>query len=170
MPENQILITERLSLHLFTTADAPFILELLNTPGFLQFIGDRDVRSLDQARHYIESKFMASYQEHGYGPYLLRQKSDGQPVGLSSLVNRPAIGGVDIGYAILPAYEGRGFATEATLAVRDYALQELGINPVLGIVQPDHPASIRVLEKAGLHFVKEVMLEGETSALLLYST
>lgn len=155
-----ILETERLVLRRATVDDAPFMLELLNSPGFISGIGDRGVRSVDQAAAYIVERMIASYDEHGFGMWIATPRGEAAPVGLAGLVRREALPHVDIGYAFLERAWGRGYAVEAAAAVRDHARNTLGLSTLAAIVNPGNAASRRVLEKIGLRFVDERRLPG----------
>lgn len=166
----QILETERLSLRLLTTDDAPFILELLNDPAFLRFIGDKGVRTLEDARKYILQGPMQSYEKLGFGLYLVELKGVSIPIGMCGLIKRDALEDVDIGFAFLPDYRASGYGFESALAVRDYALNVLGLKRILAITNPDNAGSIRVLEKLGLKFDRLIRLNDESTEIRLYRT
>ena len=108
-----MLETERLQIVKFSEEDAPFVFELLNTPAWIQFIGDRGVRTLEEARQYIVNGPLKSYEQFGFGPYLVRLKESDRPIGLCGLFKRETLEDVDIGFALLPAYAGNGYAYEA---------------------------------------------------------
>jgi RimJ/RimL family protein N-acetyltransferase len=143
-----------------TTDDAAFILDLLNAPGFIQGIGDRGVRTLDQARDYIETRMIGSYREHGFGMWVVAAKGEGAPAGLCGLVRRDVLPHVDLGYAFLERWWGRGYAQEAAAAVLSHARAGLGLTTVAAIVNPDNAASRRVLEKIGFRFIDVRHLDG----------
>lgn len=151
--------SDRLTFHKFRDDDAPFILELLNDPAFLQHIGDKNVRTLEDARAYMRNGPQASYEKHGFGLYLVRLKNDKTPIGMCGLLQRDALPHADIGYAFLPQFRGKGYASEATAATMDYAKNTLNLNTVIAIVSPENAASIRVLEKLGLRFEKMICLD-----------
>lgn len=163
-----ILETRRLTLRLMVADDAPFILGLLNEPSFLRFIGDRGVRTLDDARAYIEKGPAASYARYGFGLWLAQLRDDGTPIGMCGLLKRDTLEDVDIGFALLPAYWGKGLAYEAAAAVMDYGRHVLGIPRIVAIVSPDNIASIRLLEKIGLVFDRRVDLNGDGRETSLY--
>lgn len=142
--------------------DAEFILELLNEPSFLQYIGDRGVRSLDDAREYIANGPMASYEEHGFGLYLTVLKEQGDPIGICGLLKRETLDDVDIGFAFLPRYWSKGYALESALAVMAYGRDELGLQRIVAITAPDNDASIRLLEKLDMRFEKMVRLTDDS--------
>jgi RimJ/RimL family protein N-acetyltransferase len=152
------LETGRLILSQFSLDDAAFILELLNDPSFLQFIGDRGVRTLEDARGYLLNGPMDSYARNGFGLYLTKLKDGDIPIGICGLVKRDGLEDVDIGYAFLPQFWSKGYATESASAVMDYGRNVLGLSRIVAITSPDNEGSIRVLEKLGLRFEKMVAL------------
>jgi len=115
-----VLESARLALRRLTPEDAPFILELLNDPLFLRFVGDKGVRTLDGARDYIVNGPMASYAQHGFGLFHVSLKPDGTPIGMCGLLKREVLEDVDVGFAYLPRFSGQGYATEAARATIDY--------------------------------------------------
>jgi [ribosomal protein S5]-alanine N-acetyltransferase len=160
------LETKRLYVKAATLADASFILELLNSPGWLEFIGDRNVHTLAEAETYLSTRLVGVNPTKGCGIYTIFLKENDTPIGMSSLVKRDYLEHVDIGYALLPEHEGKGYATEASEAVLDYAMDTLGYNTIVGICLKNHSASVRVLEKIGLSIEKEYMEGGEEMLLL----
>ena len=155
-----VLETERLSLREVVAADAPFMLELLNSPGFLENIGDRGVRDEEQARAYIEERVLASYRDHGFGMWLAAQKADDAPVGLAGLVRREGLDVPDVGYAFIQKAWGRGYAQEAAAAVLAHARGALGIPKLAAITSPENFASMAVLRKIGFTFHGVIDLPG----------
>ena len=156
----EVLRTERLVLRELTQDDAPFILELLTSRGFVEGIGDRGVRTLDAARGYIEDRIVASYREHGFGMWLATPVNEAAPVGLVGLVKRDELEDVDIGYALLERAWGRGYAQEAASAVLQHARERLGLARIVAIANPDNATSRKVLERIGLRFVEVVQFPG----------
>jgi RimJ/RimL family protein N-acetyltransferase len=164
-----VLETERLNLRRLDEGDAAFILELLNDPSFLQNIGDRGVRTVEDAVRYILEGPVDSYARHGFGFWLVELKDAQTPAGICGLVKRDALPGVDIGYAFLPRFWSRGYAYEAAAAVMSYAAGALGLRRVLAIVNPDNANSIRVLEKIGLKFDRLVRLSEDAPEIMLFA-
>ena len=164
----KILETERLILREAMAADAAFVLDLLNQPSFKKYIGDRGVRTLEQAREYIASRFIKSYRDNGFGLYLMELQASHVPIGLCGFVSRETLPAPDIGFALLPQYEKQGYAFEASSAMMRYGRGELGLERVLAITTVDNISSGRLLGKIGLRFDREILLNGET--LKLYST
>ena len=164
-----ILETDRLILCQLSPNDAPFILELLNDESYLRFIGDKQVRTLDDARNYIVNGPMASYQRFGFGLYLTKLKVDSSPVGICGLIKRESLDDVDVGYAFLAASRGKGYATEAGQAIVEYARTVVGLKRVVAIALPDNYASIKVLEKLGLRFEKTIVWPDDNEKCSLFS-
>ncbi|MGC3945036.1 MAG: GNAT family N-acetyltransferase [Chryseolinea sp.] len=162
-----ILQTSRLNLRKFVPADAAFILRLLNEPSFLRFIGDRKVRTIDDARRYIDNRFIASYQNNGYGLYMVENKED-KPIGMCGLVKRDPAEDPDVGFAFLPEAWQKGYGYEAASAVMDYARNDLQLKRVLGITVPDNVASIKTLEKLGLKFLRADVTKDTNEAIRIY--
>jgi RimJ/RimL family protein N-acetyltransferase len=155
----EILRTARLKLRLLDENDAPFILELVNEPGWLENIGDRGVRDLEGARRYISTGPVESYRRHGFGLWLVALES-GEPIGMCGLIKREGLEDADIGYAILQRHAGQGYAYEAASAVLSYARDVIGLEKVVAIVSPTNAASIAVLTKIGLTFQGMIRLPG----------
>ena len=147
----QIAETDRLVLRTATVDDAPFYLALLNDPGFMANIADRNVRTLDAARQALVDGPIAMQEALGHSIYIVETKDTGTPVGMSGLIKRAALPEVDIGYAFLSAHVGRGYAYEAACAVLRHAHQ-LGMARIMAITSLDNVASIGLLEKCGLRF------------------
>lgn len=139
-----------------TLDDAAFILELVNDPAWLRYIGDRGVRDLDSARAYLLRSPLASYERHRFGMYHVEQKSDGAPVGICGLIQRDTLPDVDLGFAFLPQYRGFGYAVESAAAAIAEGKSKFGLPRVIAITSPDNDASIRVLEKLGFAFEKMI--------------
>ena len=165
-----IVATERLELRQLTLEDAPFILELVNDPSWLRFIGDRGIRTLEQAEAYLQNGPMASYAANGFGLYLVQRKSDGARLGMCGLLKRPSLPHPDIGFAYLPQFTGQGYGFEAATAVLHYARHQLNLFPILAIVKPDNRPSIKLLEKLGMHCQERLSLDEGQSEVLLYSS
>ncbi|MBD9477947.1 GNAT family N-acetyltransferase [Pseudoxanthomonas sp. PXM02] len=139
-------------------ADTALMLALLNDPAFIRHIADRGVRTLDQARDYLRNGALRSYAQHGFGMYAIRRKDTGALIGNCGLVSREGLDGPDLGYALLPAYAGQGFAVEAARAVIADAGSRLGIVRLHAIVNPDNVASIGLLQKLGFEFDRMIVL------------
>lgn len=151
------LHTARLTLTELAPEDAPFILALLNDPAWLRNIGDRGIRTLDGARDYIVAGPVAMYAREGFGLWKTALAS-GEPIGLCGLIKRPTLDDVDLGFALLPAYRGQGYAREAAQACVDYAREVAGLRRLVAIVSPGNADSIRLLGALGLHYERTLEL------------
>jgi len=165
----KILETERLILREIDEGDAVFMLDLLNQPSFIKYIGDRNVRNLEQSREFIESRYRASYRNNGYGLYAVELKEDHTPIGICGFVRRDTLPDADIGFAFLPQYERRGYAFESASATMEYGRKVLGLNRVLAITSVDNEASGRLLGKLGFKFDGLTTLSGSTEEIKLFS-
>lgn len=163
----EIVETERLMLReLDSAADAEFIFALLNSPKFLQYIGDRGVRSVSEAAVFIEDRYCQSYRDHGFGLYAVVRKEDNSKLGLCGFVKRDNFEFPDIGFAFLPEYERLGYGFESAVAVLAYGRDTLGFSHVLAITSLDNDASGRLLEKLGFVFSESLeMPVGDTVKL-----
>lgn len=147
-----ILETKRLRIREFEKSDAAFILELLNEPAWIKFVGDKNVHNLEEAREFIENKLRLSYKENGFGLYLAQLKDTNEPVGMSGLVNRPGLNDIDIGFSVLARHRRKGYAFESSKAMLSYAKNTLKIKKIVAITHIENTASGRLLEKLGLTF------------------
>ena len=163
-----ILETERLVLQEFNVDDAEFILTLLNTPGWLEYIGDKNVRSVEDAVNYLENVPIKSYRENGFGLWLTLLKNNSTPIGMCGLIKRESLDDIDIGFALLPEYSKLGYAYEIAHATINYAKHSLGINKVVAITDSNNVSSIKLLNKLGLQFEKTLKLS-ENDIVLLFS-
>lgn len=159
--------TPRLLIRELTPADAPFIFQLVNEPSWLQFIGDKGVRTIEDAVQYIQKGPMKSYATNGFGLWLVELKEEGIPIGMCGLIKRETLNNIDIGFAYLPAFTGRGYAYEAGVATLGYAKHTLSLERILAIVNTENARSIKLLEKLGLQFQTFLTLPGETRPVVL---
>jgi RimJ/RimL family protein N-acetyltransferase len=161
--------TERLRLREFSREDAPFLLELLNTPQWIKFIGDRNVKTLDAAREYAANRLISSYHRFGFGLYMVELKEGSTPIGMCGLVRREALDDVDLGFAFLPQYTGHGYAKEAGTATINLARKKVKSKRLVAITMADNSNSINLLQKLGFNFEKTVNFPGEDQTLMMYS-
>jgi [ribosomal protein S5]-alanine N-acetyltransferase len=159
--------TARLRLRPLTDGDDAFILRLLNEPAYLEHIGDKAVRSLDDARTYVEMGPRASYEAHGFGLDCVELKASGEPIGMCGLLKRDVLDDVDVGYAFLSGFWSRGYAGEALAAVLADAKTRLRLTRIAAVVSGANDSSIRLLQKFGFRYEKMVSLyEGDTEVRL----
>jgi len=151
-----IATTERLILRAFELEDAPFIFEIMNTSSWIENIGNRNIHNTEDACNYLENKLIASYKEYDFGHYHLIRKEDNCSIGMCGLVKRPELEDVDLGFALLPKFERKGYAYEASLAVIKFAKTVLKLEQLCAVTIPSNIPSIRLLEKLGFQFEKEI--------------
>ncbi|AEE47966.1 GNAT family N-acetyltransferase [Haliscomenobacter hydrossis] len=164
----EILQTDRLILRTLTLDDATFIVELVNSPGWIKYIGYRNINTLEDARNYLNNGPLKSYVVYGFGLWAIVLKDEGIPIGMCGLIKRDGLEDADLGYAVLPAYEGQGYITEATRSALHYIFDTLKIKKVLAITNVDNAGSIRVLEKIGFQFLRYMTMPGEDKAVRLF--
>ena len=164
-----ILETERLTLREFIPADAAFILELVNSPGWLQFIGDRNIKTTDQAIAYLQNGPIKSYTENGFGLALVETRDSKTPIGMCGIIKRDNLDNPDIGFAFLPGYTRNGYAFEMAVATLAYATGQLKLPIIYAITVSNNIRSISLLEKIGLKFIKKINAPKDNEELLLYS-
>ena len=164
-----VIQTERLILRKFTLNDAAFMLELLNTTAWLRFIGDRNVRTIKQAEQYLLDGNIKSYQEYGFGFYVVVIKETNESIGICGIKKREGLDDVDIGFGFFPQFMGNGYGYEAASATLDYALNVLKIKRIVAIVDPENVASIGLIKKIGLQFEKMIQLSQKDIELMLFS-
>lgn len=161
--------TERLTLRHLSTEDAEFILELLNDSSFLRFIGDKGVRTLDDARKYITNGPVEMYARLGFGLYLVERKDGSIPIGLCGLIKRDGLDDVDIGFAFLPEFRAKGYAYEAASATMAFGKDALRLKRIVAITSPDNEASGKLLEKLGLRFEGMIKLSEDAEEVRLFT-
>ena len=167
-PGRTVLETPRLVLREFTHGDDAFVLRLVNEPSWLRFIGDRGVRTLEDARRYLDDGPRESYARNGFGLWCVVPRPGGTPVGMCGLVRRDTLPDVDVGFAFVPEAWGLGYARESAAAVLGHARDVLGLRRVLAITDPENEASIRVLTHIGMHPEGTVRMPGEAIELLVF--
>ena len=165
----KVLETDRLVLRLISTDDAEFFLRLLNEPSFLRFIGDKKVRSLEDAHNYIVNGPIQSYQRFGFGLYLVELKITAVPIGICGLLKRDTLDDVDIGFAFLPEFWACGYGFESARATMVHERDAKGLKRILAITSPDNFGSIALLEKLGLKFERLMKLTEDTPEVKLFA-
>lgn len=162
--------TNRLIITKVTLNDAPFFVELMNTPSWLKYIGDRNIKSVKDAENHLKNGILKSYEESGYGFYKVTQKAEPDKViGIVGLVKRKELEHTDIGFGFLPDYEGKGFGYESSVAIMDLAKNRFKLNKICAITNPNNKSSIHLLEKLGLSYQKRINPFDENEELLLFA-
>mgnify|MGYP000044150586 FL=1 len=166
----KIAETERLLISEITLDDASFLLELVNTPNWIKYIGDRNIKTLEQAEDAIKNNYIKSYQTNGFGFYKLQVKEENNlTIGTCGLLKRDTLDHVDIGFAMLPNFEGKGFGFESSQAVLNVAKEKFNLDKIVAITLPTNTNSIKLLEKLGLSFEKRVKPFEDDQELLLFA-
>jgi RimJ/RimL family protein N-acetyltransferase len=163
------LETERLSMRWLTLEDAGLMLAVWTDPAFVRHVGDRGIRTLEQAQETLLSGAFRLYEDHGYGPFRVALKAGDMPIGTCGLFRREGYDEPDIGWSVLPEFVRQGYAYEAARAVLEYAQSELGLTRILAFVAPENVPSIKLAEKIGLRFERLTRLVGEDEYVGLYS-
>lgn len=170
MTDYKTFETERLILKPTSEEDAAFVLRLFNTPLWLQNIGDRNIKSIESAEAYIKNKILPQFKRLGYANYTIIRKSDHAKIGACGLYDREGLKGIDIGFALLPEYEKKGYAFEAANKLKDMAFHEFGITELSAITKKDNIPSQKLLKKLGLKRSGTTTLPTSDEKLLLYKT
>lgn len=163
----RIITTKRLYLREATLDDAEFIFELLNSKGWIDNIGDRGIRSIEDARNYITNKLLPDYGKNNIAMFIMERKEDGISIGTCGLIKRPQLEDVDIGFAMLESFGKKGYAYEAASATLKMGLDEIKIKRIVGVTTLENKDSQRLLEKIGLAFEKMIPFDEEE--LMLFS-
>jgi RimJ/RimL family protein N-acetyltransferase len=161
--------TERLRVRWLNAGDSAFILELVNEPSWIQFIGDKGVKTPQDALRYIENGPVAMYKRTGLGLYMVELRDIGEPIGICGLIKREGLKDVDLGFAFLPRFWRNGYAFESASAVMCYGRKVLGLRRIVAILSPDNHRSSRLLGKLGFCFDSTVKLQPDDEELKLYA-
>lgn len=164
-----VIETERLGLRWLTDTDDEFILDLLNQPSWLKYIGDRGVRNIEDARAYIHNGPLAMISQYGFGLFLVELKASRISIGLCGLLKREALDDVDIGFAFHPDYQGSGYAREAANACLDYARDHIGLERLVAITMPTNNDSIKLLDSLGMQYERNLSLDDSGALLQLFA-
>lgn len=164
-----MLETERLRLSQLTYDDSEFIRGLVNEPSFKRYIGDRGVRTIDDAREYLRKGPIGSYENHGFGLYLVSLRDDDTPLGICGFVKREEFDHPDLGFAFLQQYWENGYAYESSIAAIEHARKDLGFSHIIAMADSDNGSSLRLLEKLGFLFEKMIRMPGESEDICRYA-
>jgi RimJ/RimL family protein N-acetyltransferase len=166
----KMIQTSRLILTELTHSDYSFIVDLLNSPGWLQYIGDRNVHTREQAEGYLINGPIKSYKEFGYGLMKVSLLDTHQPIGICGLLKRETLPHPDLGFAFLPQYNGQGFAMEAANVIVQHVRKKLGVQTILAVTLPDNQRSIQLLEKLRFQYESDFSFPGNSEKLSLYKS
>jgi len=168
MPEIFQLETERLSLRRLTLDDAELMLAVWNDPAFIRYVGDRGIRSIDEARVALEEGALKLFSDYGYGPFRVALITDDTPIGVCGLFRREGLDEPDIGFSILPEHWRKGYAHEAASAVVGHAMTDLRLGRLTAVVSPENVASVALIKKLGLQFERMHCLPGDDDDIAIY--
>lgn len=160
--------TERLYLRPTSLDDADINLKLLNTEEFKKYVGDRNVNTLDESREYLKNRNLPQIEKLGYGNFTLIKKDTGEKIGSCGLFHRDGLDVVDIGFAFLPEYFGKGYGYEAARRILRAGFEEYGLQKISAITVKENVASQKLIEKLGLKFQKIVRIPNDPEDLLYY--
>ena len=160
--------TRRLTIEPLDSNDAAFTMAILNDPDFIAFVGDREIRTVDDAKKYIVDRILPHYREHGFGMAAVRRRDNGETIGMCGLVNRDSLNYIDIGYAFLPSARGEGFALEACQEVMEMGKSDVGLDELAAIISPENKASRALAVKLGMKLELMVRLEPDEQEVCLY--
>lgn len=163
------LQTERLELRWLVPGDEDILLAIWNDPAFVRNVGDRGIRTVDEASEAMAKGPLMLYEKYGYGPFRVALAENDEPIGLCGLFKRDNLDDPDIGFALLPAYCGQGMAYEAAAAVTNYARDDLKLRRMTAIISPGNDASIGLTEKLGLRYETMILMPGEEEKICLYA-
>lgn len=161
--------TARLRIRELTADDAEFILGLVNQPSFLENIGDKGVRTLEDAKEFIVEGPWAMHRDRGFGQFMVELKDGGASIGVCGILYRDRLEVSDVGGAFLPEYQRCGYGYEAVRAVMEYGRGRLGLERIVGLTSDKNIASIRLLKKLGMSFEKMVTMSDDDEGTALYS-
>lgn len=165
-----VLQTERLVLRWLNPGDAAFIFELVNDPSWLKYIGDKRVRTLLDAEDYIRNGPVDMYRRFGFGLYLVESREGAEPLGMCGLIKRESLEDVDLGFAFLPAFRGKGYAYEAAVATMAYGKKVFGLPRIVAIVSRDNLPSRKLLDRLGFRYERTVALKPNDEEVEFYAT
>ena len=165
----QVLQTERLTLSYLDCDDSEFLVELISGETFIRYIGDKGVRTVEDAHEYLRAGPLSSYETYGYGLFRTALTQDDTPIGICGLLKRDYLKDPDIGFALLPAYWSEGYACEAASAVLDWGRETHGLRRIVAIVSPENASSIALLEKLGMRFEHRLRIGDDEKDSSLYA-
>lgn len=161
--------TGRLVISEISIKEASFFVQLMNTPGFLKYVGDRNIKTKKDAEAYLKTRFLKSYEDHGFGYYkmALKEHKD-RPLGVVGILKRDTLDDADVGFALLPEFEGKGYGYEASVEILKLAKEKFKMTKITAITDPENMKSIRLLERLGMTFEKRVAPFEADKELLLF--
>ena len=166
----KIYETDRLLLRPYELSDAAFVLECYNSPKFIQFIGDKHIRTIEDAEQYIRERFLPQFKTLGFGNYLILLKATGEKIGSIGVFEREGLAVKDMGYSLLERFEGKGYAFEAATKIKELAFTEFGVSQLSAITTAENVRSQKLIEKLGLRYKKTIRLPNDPDDLWYYES
>lgn len=160
--------TDRLILKPAEVQDADFFLELYNMPSFIQYIGDRNLRTKEDAENYITNRFLPQIKKLGFGNYVVIHKELNKKIGAVGIFERDGLDVLDIGFSFLPNYEGKGFAYESASKLKEVVATDFGLTKISAMTSDENIPSQKLIERLGLKFQKYVIFPDDNEKLRYY--
>ncbi len=160
--------TERLIIQPTSIDDAVFIFQLMNSPKWIQYIGDRNINTIEDAMFYIKNKMIPQLKKLGFSNYTVIRKEDYQKIGTCGLFDREGLKGIDIGFAFLPDFEGKGYAFEASNRIKVAAFNDFKLDSLLAITAQDNKNSQKLLRKLEFQLIDTLTLPNDEEELFLF--
>ncbi|UOU99299.1 GNAT family N-acetyltransferase [Chryseobacterium daecheongense] len=170
LSENSFYETERLIIRPMSVDDAAFIFELYNSPKFIKYIGDRNIKTISDAENYIRNKFLPQFEKLGFGNYIMITKEGNEKIGGVGIFEREGLDVVDIGFSLLDGFEGRGYAYEAAIKAKSIGMDDFSLKKISAITSKDNFSSQKLIERLGLKFQRYVTLPNDDEELMYYET
>lgn len=168
MSQYQVFETDRLYLRPTQVEDAAFVMELLNSPKWIKYIGDRNIKTIEAAENYIKKKMLPQLEKLGFTNNTVIRKSDNAKIGSCGLYDRPGLEGVDLGFAFLPAYEGQGYGYESATIIKNAAFDTFNLKSICAITIEENLASRKLIEKLGFTFIEKIRVANDDEELMKY--
>lgn len=165
---NKIIETERLILKPTDIEDAAFVLALYNSPKWIEHIGDRNIKTEEDAANYIKDKMLPQYERLGFSNNTVILKETGEKIGSCGLYDREGLEGLDIGFAFLPQFEKKGYAFESASKLLEKAFNEYGYAKISAITTTQNIDSQNLILKLGLIYVKNIFIPNDPEELMLF--
>ncbi|MBL7897524.1 MAG: GNAT family N-acetyltransferase [Crocinitomicaceae bacterium] len=162
------IVTERLLIRKFTISDAAFMLELMNTPQWIKNIGDRNVKTIQDAENYLQKGALRYDELKGISFYAVCLRESEKVIGTCGFVKREFLEDVDFGFAFLPAYFGKGYAFESAVAMLDFGFDTLELHQCAAICLHENDSSVKLLKRLGFSYEKDITLQPDNELLALY--
>jgi [ribosomal protein S5]-alanine N-acetyltransferase len=160
--------SKRVYLREFKKEDGEFIFQLVNMPSWIAYIGDRNIRSIQDAENYIEERLESSYKKNGYGLYAVVEKNEKEVIGMCGLVKRDYLPQPDIGFAMMESFQNMGYGRESAEIILKISREVFHLNKIYAIITPNNDRSINLVNKLNFTY-EQTKTQEDTTELLVYS-